>query len=220
MAVLSWWSESSGSFRWRPRPLPAILCQVWFLFDYRIYCSECPFPKVTVTGFNFSDGHFRSGNFYRFYFSERQLRICNKLPVTGFIPQNLTGDHFGQHSRSSILYRSSWQQTFYMFKTGPILVFLRIHLCESPFKISRHRVFSAFLLHLLPWKKFCPSSTSVKPTSERSLDNFWCSARIFARILAPGFSVAVHWSEFLRQKGEWESTSFPNDQLLRVSPEP
>ena len=26
--------------------------------------------------------------------------------------------------------------------------------------------------------------------------------RMFARILAPGFTVAVHWSEFLQQKGE------------------
>ena len=45
--------------------------------------------------------HFRSGNFYRFYFSERQLRICNKLPVTGFIPQNLIGNHFCQGGRAS-----------------------------------------------------------------------------------------------------------------------
>ena len=42
--------------------------------------------------------HFRSGNFYRFCFSERQLQICNKLPVTGFIPQNLIGDHSCQGS--------------------------------------------------------------------------------------------------------------------------
>ena len=45
---------------------------------------------------------FLSGNFYRFYCSERQFRICKKLSVTGFIPQNLIGNHFGQHGNYSV----------------------------------------------------------------------------------------------------------------------
>ena len=50
---------------------------------------------------------------------------------------------------TSILFRSSWQQTF-MFKTEPILVFLRIHpLLRVPFSLRSHRVFSAWMLHLL-----------------------------------------------------------------------
>ena len=57
-----------------------------------------PISKNYRHRFYFSDGHFRSGDFYQFYFSERQFRTCNKFPVTGFLPQNFMGNHFGQHS--------------------------------------------------------------------------------------------------------------------------
>ena len=40
--------------------------------------------------------------------------------------------------------------------------------------------------------------------------------RIVARILATSFTVAVHWSEFLQQKGDYESPSTPKDHVPQV----
>ena len=55
-------------------------------------CKELPFPVL------FSDDLFQSGFFCNRFlcFSECHFRICKRLPVTGFIPQNLIGNHSGQ----------------------------------------------------------------------------------------------------------------------------
>ena len=76
------------------------------------------YDSYLITGFVVQSAHFQklplpvlffrrsflSGNFYRFYCSERQFRICKKLPVTGFIPQNLIGNHFGQHGTWKVVH--------------------------------------------------------------------------------------------------------------------
>ena len=78
-----------------------------------LYCVM--YDSFLITGFVVQSAHFQklplpvlffrrsfsSGNFYRFYFSERQFRICQKLPVTSFIPQNFIGNHFGQHDNKT-----------------------------------------------------------------------------------------------------------------------
>ena len=71
-----------------------------------LYCVK--YDSYLITGFIVQSAHFqklqlsvlffRRSFFYQvifteFYFSERQFRICKKLPVTGFVPQNLVGNH-------------------------------------------------------------------------------------------------------------------------------
>ena len=80
--------------------------------------------------------------------------------------------------------------------------------------VSRHRVFSAKMLHLLFFvEKYCPLSTSFEPASGHNLDIFCFRTivRIFARILAPSFTAAVHWYEFLHFKkasvSKWSGAS-------------
>ena len=81
---------------------------------------------------------------------------------------------------TSTLYRSSWQQTL-MFKTGPILVFLRIHLLKRvslSFRgivYSRHKCGICCPSSVSRVQKYCPFPTSFKPASEHRLNNFWSS---------------------------------------------
>ena len=122
-------------------------------------------------------------------------------------------------TRTSIQYRSLWRQT-YMSKTGPILVFLRI----PPFA----RVFFSYLGIVYSRHKCCilPPSVSVwrnivlfGQTSNQRQSIVWITSghqtlvRICAHSIAPGFTVAVRWCA-----GQQEFPSFPNDQVLQVSP--
>ena len=65
-----------------------------------------------------------------------------------------------------------------MFKTGPILVLLRIHpLVQVPFSLrgivySRHECCICCSSFVSRVQKYCLCSTSFKPASEYSLDNF------------------------------------------------
>ena len=58
---------------------------------------------------------------------------------------------------------------------------------------------------LLYQEKYCPISTSLKPASEHNLDNFRSAdkcSNFRSYSCTPGFSVAVHWSEFLQRKDQ------------------
>ena len=83
-------------------------------------------------------------------------------------------------TRTSILYRSSSRQTF-TFKTGPILVFLRIHHFTRVFLSFRGIVYSRQRCCICNPSsasrvlKYCPFSTSFQPTSENRLENCWSS---------------------------------------------
>ena len=48
---------------------------------------------------------------YQFYFSERQFRIRQFLPVSGFIPQILTGNHFAWIGTSFFILAGSLSRT-------------------------------------------------------------------------------------------------------------
>ena len=67
----------------------------------------------------------------------------------------------------------------------------------SPFFIAKHRLFSAYMLHLLSF--FCIKSIEVLSESDKlqtcttTLSGLLTSVRIFARILALGLQTAVHW---------------------------
>ena len=91
-----------------------------------------------------------------------------------------------------------------MFKTGPVLVLLRIHpLIRLPFSF-RGIVYSVVLLLY----RECRSIVLLRLASSPHRNTVWIIsglltiARISVRILALGFTVAVHWSESLQQKGE------------------
>ena len=122
---------------------------------------------------------------------------------------------------TSILCRSSWYQTF-MFKTGPILVFLRIHpLIWVSFSFrsivySRHECYICCPSSVSRVQKCCPCSTSFKSALEHSLDNFWpsdnCSIfRSYSCIRIFRYCALVL---VLHQKRGEESPSFPNGQKL------
>ena len=77
------------------------------------------------------------------------MRICNKLPVTGFIPQNLKGNHFGQHSRweiASYLYGACKQVSEFLelpsrqCSASRILVYLRRFLSLPPKRVPVFQV--------------------------------------------------------------------------------
>ena len=117
----------------------------------------------------------------------------------------------------SILWRSSWWQTW-MFKTGPIFVFLRtqplarvlgslrggvysLHKCTIPLGTSASSVM-----------KYCPLWTVFKPTLVWTTSGRQIVVRIVARILATSFIVAVHRYEGQQLKVQKEFPSSPHDQ--------
>ena len=101
----------------------------------------------------------------------------------------------------------------HMSKTGPILVFLRIHPFTRVFFSHRGTVYSRHKCGILSpssvssVKRYCPHSTILKPASEHSLDNFWSSDNCSnLRLLS------------CTNGGQQEFPSSPNDQVLQVSP--
>ena len=68
-----------------------------------------------------------------------------------------------------------------MSKTGPILVFLRIHPFARVFLLyrgivcSRHKCCICCPSSVSSVQKYCSRSTSFKLASEHNLDNFWSS---------------------------------------------
>ena len=94
-----------------------------------------------------------------------------------------------------------------MFKTGPILVLLRIHpLTRVPFSLrgsvySRHNCCICRPSSVSRVQKNCSRSTSFRPASEHNLDNFWSSDSC---------------SNFR----SYSFPHFPNSEVLQLSPEP
>ena len=88
-------------------------------------------------------------------------------------------------TKNSILQRPRWKQTC-MSKTGPILVFLRIHPFARVFfsfrgnVYSRHRCYISFgPSSVSNIKKCCPFSTIFKPASEHSFGSLLVVGQLF-----------------------------------------
>ena len=108
-----------------------------------------------------------------------------------------------------------------MSKTGPILVFLRIHPFARVFFSHRGIVYSRHRCCILSPSCCikCEEVLSFPQSSNQRQSGVWITSglpttvRICAHSLAPGFPVAVCW--YWCQQ---EFPSSPNDQMLQVSP--
>ena len=82
--------------------------------------------------------------------------------------------------RTSILYRSSWRQTFYVQdRTDSCILeihpFDRVVFSFRNIVYSRHKCCISCPSSVSSVKEYCPFSTIFKPASKHSLDNFWSS---------------------------------------------
>ena len=114
-------------------------------------------------------------------------------------------NRFDQNVNSVLVFMA----TNFMTKTGPILVvFENPSSCTSLLLVSKHRVFSTLMLHLLSFlfQEF-RSVVLFRQASNPHRGTVGITSglptiiRIFARILSPGFDAAVHWSDFLQWEG-------------------
>ena len=115
----------------------------------------------------------------------------------------------------------------FMFKTGPILVFLWIHrFIRIAFSFrgsvySHHKCCICCPSSESRKKKCCPCSASFKPVSENSLNNFWSSdnCSIFRSYSCTRLSRCCALAESSAKKRLVGIFILPNDQALQVSPE-
>ena len=127
------------------------------------------------------------------------------------------------------MYRSSSQQTF-MFKTGPILVFLRFHpltRLTSSFRgivYSRHRCCiccpSSVSRKSMEVLSFFPQASNPHQSTVWIVSGVWTIVRILPSYSCTRFHhVAVHWSEFLQWKVPAENLYlFQMIRCVQVSP--